>query len=145
MFAKAYSGFPVELSGVGELHAAFLNESRTRGCSWRPVQEIRIHGPKTDSFKCFHSMREDSCSWQRYAGANIDWIPVQGRGPRSLLVAPPMNRNPRPQDQFLCQKRVTRCAERALDQSKQPGERAQALLTIRQRRESRPQNPAPKD
>jgi hypothetical protein len=23
-------GFPVELSGVGELHAAFLNESRTR-------------------------------------------------------------------------------------------------------------------
>jgi hypothetical protein len=31
MFAKAYSGFPVELAGVGELHAAFLNESRTRG------------------------------------------------------------------------------------------------------------------
>jgi hypothetical protein len=30
-FAKAYSGFPVELSGVGALHAAFLNESRTRG------------------------------------------------------------------------------------------------------------------
>jgi hypothetical protein len=30
MFAPAYSGFPVELSGVGELHAAFLNESRTR-------------------------------------------------------------------------------------------------------------------
>jgi hypothetical protein len=46
MFAPAYSGFPVELSGVGELHAAFLNESRTRGCWWGPVQEIRIHGPK---------------------------------------------------------------------------------------------------
>jgi hypothetical protein len=46
MFALAYSGFPVELSGVGELHAAFLNESRTRGCWWGPVQEIRIHGPK---------------------------------------------------------------------------------------------------
>jgi hypothetical protein len=46
MFAPAYSGFPVELSGVVELHAAFLNESRTRGCWWRPVQEIRIHGPK---------------------------------------------------------------------------------------------------
>jgi hypothetical protein len=48
-FAKAYSGFPVELSGVGELHAAFLNESRTRGCWWRPVQEIRIRGTKTMS------------------------------------------------------------------------------------------------
>ena len=46
LFAKAYSGFPVELSGVGALHAAFLNESRTRGCWWSPVQEIRIRGPK---------------------------------------------------------------------------------------------------
>src|ERR1700733_9547007 len=45
-FAQAYSGFPVELAGVGELHAAFLNESRTRGCWWSPVQEIRIRGPK---------------------------------------------------------------------------------------------------
>jgi hypothetical protein len=36
MFAPAYSGFPVELSGVGVLHAAFLNESRTRGCWWGP-------------------------------------------------------------------------------------------------------------
>jgi hypothetical protein len=26
-----YPGFPVEVGGVGELHAAFLNESRTRG------------------------------------------------------------------------------------------------------------------
>jgi hypothetical protein len=47
MFAKAYSGFPVELAGAGELYAAFLNESRTRGRWWRPVQEIRIRGPKT--------------------------------------------------------------------------------------------------
>jgi hypothetical protein len=46
MFALAYSGFPVELAGVGELHAAFLNESRTRIRWWSPVQEIRIHGPK---------------------------------------------------------------------------------------------------
>jgi hypothetical protein len=46
-FAKADSGFPVELSCVGALHAAFLNESRTRGCWWRPVQEIRIRGTKT--------------------------------------------------------------------------------------------------
>src|ERR1700691_2570796 len=45
-FASAYSGFPVELAGVGALHAAFLNEGRTRGCWWRPVQEIRIRGPK---------------------------------------------------------------------------------------------------
>jgi|SRR5450631_2191194 hypothetical protein len=39
-------GFPVELPGVDELHAAFLNESRTRTRRWRPVQEIRDHGPK---------------------------------------------------------------------------------------------------
>jgi hypothetical protein len=39
---SGYSGFPVELSGAGEFHAAFLNESRTRGCWWRPVREIRI-------------------------------------------------------------------------------------------------------
>jgi hypothetical protein len=26
-----YPGFPVELGGAGELHAAFLTESRTRG------------------------------------------------------------------------------------------------------------------
>ena len=26
-----YRGFPVEVSGIGELHAAFRNESRTRG------------------------------------------------------------------------------------------------------------------
>jgi len=35
-FAKAYSGFPVELAGAGELHAAFLNESRTHGGWWCP-------------------------------------------------------------------------------------------------------------
>jgi hypothetical protein len=45
-FAPACSGFPVELSGVGALQAAFLKESRTRGFWWCPVQEIRIPGPK---------------------------------------------------------------------------------------------------
>jgi hypothetical protein len=43
---KRTPGFPVEIPGVDELHAAFLNESRTRGCRWRPVQEIRVYGPK---------------------------------------------------------------------------------------------------
>ena len=28
---QGYPGFPVELGGIGELHAAFLTESRTRG------------------------------------------------------------------------------------------------------------------
>jgi hypothetical protein len=32
---RASPGFPVELVGVGEVHAAFLNESRTRRCCWR--------------------------------------------------------------------------------------------------------------
>jgi hypothetical protein len=27
-------GFPVKFVGVDELHAAFLNESRTRGVAW---------------------------------------------------------------------------------------------------------------
>jgi hypothetical protein len=45
-FAKACSGSPVDLAGVGEPHAAFLNESRTRGRWWSPVQEIRIRGTK---------------------------------------------------------------------------------------------------
>jgi hypothetical protein len=29
--------FPVDLDGVGELHAAFFDESRTRGRWWHPV------------------------------------------------------------------------------------------------------------
>jgi len=33
----ASPGFPVDLVGVGELHAAFPNESRTRGRWWQPV------------------------------------------------------------------------------------------------------------
>jgi hypothetical protein len=44
---KRTPGFPVEFPGVDELHAAFLNESRTRTRWWRLVQEIRVHGPKT--------------------------------------------------------------------------------------------------
>jgi hypothetical protein len=56
-------GFPVELPGVDELHAAFLNESRTRIRRWRPVQEIRDHGPKTDFSNAFTPLHEDSCPW----------------------------------------------------------------------------------
>jgi hypothetical protein len=46
-------GFPVEFPGVDELHAAFLEESRTRIRWWRLVQEIRDHGPKTDFSNAF--------------------------------------------------------------------------------------------
>jgi hypothetical protein len=35
LFRPTYPGFPVEPGGVVELHAAFLNESRTRGPVWR--------------------------------------------------------------------------------------------------------------
>jgi len=35
-------GFPVEFGGVGEPHAAFLKESRTRGRVQCRVQEIRV-------------------------------------------------------------------------------------------------------
>ena len=37
-----FPGFPVKLVGVDTLHAAFLNESRTRGRVQRNVQEIRV-------------------------------------------------------------------------------------------------------
>jgi hypothetical protein len=36
-YGGASPGFPVEIDGVGELHPAFLNESRTRGRWWRPM------------------------------------------------------------------------------------------------------------
>jgi hypothetical protein len=75
-FAKAYSGFPVELAGVGAPHAAFLNESRTRGCWWSPVQEIRIRGPKTmgqpnNRFHCIDS--------QILSLSEIDRTPIHER------------------------------------------------------------------
>jgi hypothetical protein len=38
MTGAPYPGFPVKRVGVDELHAAFLNESRTRG---------RLLGPRT--------------------------------------------------------------------------------------------------
>jgi len=37
-----YPVFPVKLVGFQELHAALLNESRTRGTLWDRVQEIRV-------------------------------------------------------------------------------------------------------
>jgi hypothetical protein len=39
---RSVPGFPVELVGVGEAHAAFLTESRTRSHGWSHVQEIRV-------------------------------------------------------------------------------------------------------
>ena len=75
MFASAYSGFPVELAGVVELHAAFLNESRTRGCWWCPVQEIRIHGPKKTGRSPGRSPFQRFCSAAKATGA--------GKAPRA--------------------------------------------------------------
>jgi len=40
--APCSPGFPVELGDAGELHAAFLTESRTREPGLRSVQEIRV-------------------------------------------------------------------------------------------------------
>jgi hypothetical protein len=40
----------VEVVGVEELHAAFLNESRTPGGFQRSVQEIRIAGDQNGGF-----------------------------------------------------------------------------------------------
>jgi hypothetical protein len=38
---KGFPVFAVDFGDVGELHAAFLNESRTREHGWDRVQEIR--------------------------------------------------------------------------------------------------------
>jgi hypothetical protein len=40
-FRPRYPGFPVEVGGVGEFHAAFLNESRTRSAV-RAVRNIQV-------------------------------------------------------------------------------------------------------
>jgi hypothetical protein len=42
--------FPGEFGGVGEVHAAFFNESRTRGRVRRSAQEILVRGRKQKSF-----------------------------------------------------------------------------------------------
>ena len=41
IFSCRDARIPVEIVGAGEVHAAFLNESRTRGHVQRSVQEIR--------------------------------------------------------------------------------------------------------
>ena len=56
----ASPGFPVELGEMKELHAAFLEESRTREDGWCRVQEIRV-APS------FHPT---------YAGANVGHPPL---------------------------------------------------------------------
>jgi hypothetical protein len=46
-----YPGFPVDLDDVGEVHAAFLIESRTRGRFVSPAwQEIRVRYGRDDNF-----------------------------------------------------------------------------------------------
>jgi hypothetical protein len=44
----ALPGFPVDIGGAGELHAAFLTESRTRTLGWSHVQEIRVASSSID-------------------------------------------------------------------------------------------------
>jgi hypothetical protein len=45
---RRFPGFPVELGGAGELHAAFLTESRTLTLGWSHVQEIRVASSSID-------------------------------------------------------------------------------------------------
>jgi spermidine/putrescine transport system ATP-binding protein len=47
--ARQAPGFPVEMVGAGEHHAAFLTESRTRDPAWSPVPEMRP-GPRLIQF-----------------------------------------------------------------------------------------------
>jgi hypothetical protein len=80
MFAPAYSGFPVEFAGAADPHATFLNESRTRGCWWGLVQEIRIHGQKAMLF----TKQKRSKGLRPSSSAHVRWgehgAPVQNHG-----------------------------------------------------------------
>src|SRR5271156_1704181 len=55
-------GFPVKLVGVGEPHAAFPTESRTRSHEWSHVQEIRVGMTKGEGSvhlsSCYMGWRE---------------------------------------------------------------------------------------
>jgi len=87
----AYTGFPVDLACVGELHAAFLDESRTRGCWWRPVQEIRIHGLNTTGEALIFCFRNPGQS----RGVKCPSPSPRRRSfPRSISRSFPWRRNP---------------------------------------------------
>jgi hypothetical protein len=45
-----YPGFPVEIGGAGQFHAAFLGESRTLVASCVAWQEIRVRSSRDDKF-----------------------------------------------------------------------------------------------
>jgi hypothetical protein len=93
-FALAYSGLPVELSGVGSLHAAFLNESRTRCCWWSRVQEIRIRGTKTMFFECFHLIAHRNPFYGGWASPRLPGdsaVPRQIRGAEQRHLRQPIH------------------------------------------------------
>jgi hypothetical protein len=67
-------GFPVELPGVDELHAAFLNESRTHTRRWRPCRKSGTMGRK----RCFSNAftpctRRSSLHQQLFAAGQERW------------------------------------------------------------------------
>ena len=67
MFAPAYTRISCRVSWRCELHAAFLDESRTRIRWWRPVQGIRGHGPKKTGAalpNAFAMWQKDCCQEQ---------------------------------------------------------------------------------
>ena len=66
-----YPVFPVKLVGFEELHAAFLNESRTRRTFWDRVQEIRV----------------SAWFWQMWDSTALDrQLSLLQRIPRSMII-----------------------------------------------------------
>jgi hypothetical protein len=125
-FALAYSGFPVELSGVGSLHAAFLNESRTRCCWWSRVQEIRIRGTKTMFFECFHLIAHRNPFYGGWASPRLPGdsaVPRQIRGAEQRHLRQPIHGlSGQPVEGLYGQLKVFGTAHSAIGQTSSPPE-----------------------
>src|ERR1700691_6744961 len=80
MMGAPYPVFPVRLVGFQKLHAAFLNESRTRGTLRDRVQEIRVSArfwqmwDSTAVHRSLSTGNRSSCAWSSTPST------VRGRG-----------------------------------------------------------------
>ena len=91
MKGARYPAFPVKMVGFQELHAAFLNESRTRGALWDRVQEIRV----------------SARFWQMWDSTALDLpLSLLQRIPRSMIIYTINSQRPRSAESHICQNRA---------------------------------------
>ena len=91
MTGAPYPVFPVRLVGFQKLHAAFLNESRTRDTLWDRVQEIRV----------------SARFWQMWDSAAVDRLLLDyQRIPRSIALQTARSQGSRSVETHICQNRA---------------------------------------